>query len=317
MKSDILILGGTGSIGYAFTQNLLAKNRPVTLLVRNVAKAQGIFEPNPLLEIIEGDAQNGALLKELAQDKKVIFHGINYPYHEWKVNMMSVTQHIIEAASVNNAQIIFPGNVYNYGNMATPIVENSPEKPCSIKGQLRVELETTLREAARQGKCNVLIVRLPDFWGENVQNEGVKPIFMNALKGKAMPWLIRIDIPHQAVYTPDAAEIMVRLMLATANSTFELYNYGGQIHDNIQTLFEQIAKQAHVKPKFMVYPKWMVAILAWFMPVLKEIQEMYYLYENTVVLNDDKLRNLFPDFHETSLEEAIQNTLRWFKQYSK
>ncbi len=70
-----------------------------------------------------------------------------------------------------------------------------------------------LERAANAGTCHVLNVRLPDFWGPNVLNEGVKPIFVNALTGKALPWLINIDIPHQSVYTPDAAEIIVRLML--------------------------------------------------------------------------------------------------------
>jgi hypothetical protein len=39
--------------------------------------------------------------------------------------------------------------------------------------------------------------------------------------------------------------------------------------------------------------KWMINLLAIFIPVLKEIKEMTYLYENTVLLNDDKLRKLF------------------------
>jgi hypothetical protein len=38
----------------------------------------------------------------------VIFHGINYSYEAWKGNMQQATQNVIEAASLNKAQIIFP-----------------------------------------------------------------------------------------------------------------------------------------------------------------------------------------------------------------
>jgi nucleoside-diphosphate-sugar epimerase len=63
MNSDILILGGTGSIGYAFTMELVAQKIPVTLLVRDIHKAQQIFDQTSLIEFVEGDVQNGALLK--------------------------------------------------------------------------------------------------------------------------------------------------------------------------------------------------------------------------------------------------------------
>ncbi|NBB30502.1 NAD(P)H-binding protein [Cellulophaga sp. BC115SP] len=311
MNSDILILGGTGSIGYAFTMELVAQKIPVTLLVRDIHKAQQIFDQTPLIEFVEGDVQNGALLKTLAQDKKVIFHGINYSYEAWKGNMQQATQNVIEAASLNKAQIIFPGNIYNYGLIQTPIMEESPENPCAVKGQIRVELEAMMRTAAQNNLCKLLIVRLPDFWGPNVMNEGVRPIFANALKGKPMRWLCNMDIPHQTVYTPDAAKIMVELMKIKQVEEVSVYNYGGQVHASMRTLFAKIAEQAGQSAKYQLMSKWMINLLAIFIPVLKEIKEMTYLYENTVVLNDDKLRRLFPEFKETPLEEAIKTALSW------
>jgi nucleoside-diphosphate-sugar epimerase len=211
MKSEILVLGSTGSIGYAFAENLISKNTPVTVLVRDVQKASNLFQGNSLVEIVQGDVQDLKLLKRISADKKTIFHGINYPYDKWFSNMDIATEKVIEAASQNQATIIFPGNVYNYGNMPL-IYEGSQQNPCTRKGALRVELEMMLRKASEDGKCKVLNVRLPDFWGPNVLNEGIKPVFVNALNKKALPYIFRTDIPHQMVFTKDAAEIMVRLM---------------------------------------------------------------------------------------------------------
>ncbi|MDX5436676.1 MAG: NAD(P)H-binding protein, partial [Pontibacter sp.] len=60
-NSRFLVLGGTGSIGYAFTQELLQHQEQVTLLVRNKQKAQKLFAQWPTLQRIEGDAQDGEL----------------------------------------------------------------------------------------------------------------------------------------------------------------------------------------------------------------------------------------------------------------
>ena len=46
-QPKILVLGATGSIGYAVTQNLLARQLPVTILVRNRQKAVDLFPDAP------------------------------------------------------------------------------------------------------------------------------------------------------------------------------------------------------------------------------------------------------------------------------
>lgn len=316
MKSEILILGSTGSIGYAFADNLISKNTSITVLVRNVQKASNLFKENPLVEIVQGDVQDLELLKRISKDKKHIFHGINYPYDKWFGNMDTATEKVIEAASQNQAMIIFPGNVYNYGNV--PLIhEDSPQNPCTRKGVLRVELEKILFEAAQAGKCKVLNVCLPDFWGLNVLNEGIKPIFMNALNGKSLSYMLTVDIPHQMVFTKDAAEIMVRLMQKGLTKNYENYNYGGYIHPTMKSFLNQISRLANAPEKIQVYPKWLFGILGIFMPVMKEVKEMLYLFENSVILDDDKVRKLFPDFKETNLEVAILETLNWFRHHIK
>jgi nucleoside-diphosphate-sugar epimerase len=316
-----LVLGATGSIGYAVTANLLARQLPVTILVRNRAKAEALFPDESTLTIVEGDAQDATLLNRIAANNDFIFHGINYPYDKWFGNMDTVTKKVIDAAAQAHATIVFPGNVYNFGNTSEPIREDSRPQPCTRKGQLRVELESMLEEAANAGKCRVINVRLPDFWGPNVLNEGVKPIFENALNGKALPWLVNADIPHQAVYTKDAAEITVRLMLREANRTdagddaYQVWNYGGTTVPSIRSWFGKINALTGKPLKIQLYSRFMVSLLGLFMPVLREVKEMLYLYENTILLDDRKVLALFPDFHPTSMKQALTETLTWFSEH--
>lgn len=318
----ILVLGATGSIGYAVVTRLLVRQLPVTILIRNRAKAEALFPEQSLLTFVEGDAQDATLLNQLAADKDFIVHAINYPYDKWFGNMDTVTQKVIEAAAQNQATIVLPGNVYNFGNTKEPIREDSQPNPCTRKGQLRVEIEAMLEVAAKAGRCRVVNVRLPDFWGPNVLNEGVKPIFENALNGKALPWIINADIPHQAVYTLDAAEIMIRLMLRewtarqqsarTGMSPYEVWNYGGTTVPSVRAWFSEITALTHNRLRIQVYSRFTISLLGLFMPIMREVKEMLYLYENTIVLDDTNLRALFPAYRPTSMKQALTETLAWF-----
>lgn len=307
------MLGGTGSIGYAFTQELLRHQEQVTLLVRNKQKAQKLFGPQPTLQLIEGDAQDGDLLLQLGAEATHIFHGVNYPFEKWQNNMERVTQNVIQAAAISKSTIFFPGNIYNFG-LIDVITEETPPSPTTKKGVIRVKLEQMLQQAAEQGKCAVVNLRLPDFWGPNVMNEGIAPVFRGALAGKAMPWLFRNDIPHQLVYTPDAAKVYYMLAKHPPRQPYTVYNFAGEVVPSIKQWQAQIAKAAGTEPRHKVYPGWLFKVMGLFSPGMREIAEMGYLWQNTILLNDDKLRQTLPNIPHTPMQQAIEETLAWHRE---
>lgn len=311
-----LVLGGTGSMGYAFAQELLQQREQVTLLVRDRQKAESLFGPHPSLQLVTGDAQDAALLKELGAAATHIFHGINYPYEQWEAHMERVTRHVVAAAAQQKATILFPGNIYNFG-LTTPITEATPFAPTTKKGAIRVRLEQLLQQAAEAGKCRVINLRLPDFWGPNVMNEGIAPIFKSALQGKPMPWLYRNDIPHQLVYTPDAARVFYELAKLQPAEPYAIYNYAGEVVPSIKDWQAQIAAAAGTQPKHKVFPGWLFRVMGLFSPGMREISEMGYLWDNTLLLQDDKLRRTLPNLPHTPMPQAIKDTLAWFREHAQ
>jgi len=313
MDTKILILGATGGIGYAVTDNLLSKNIPVAILVRNKQKALRLFGDSPLLTVYEGDVQDATLLNRIAHDKDFIFHGVNYPYTDWFGNIDTATIKVIDAASLNHATIVYPGSVYNFGNMRS-IKEDSVPAPVSRKGALRVQLEEMMEQAVQQGRCRALVVRLPDFWGPNVVNHGTVPVFAHALKKKALHYIGNADVPHQFVFTKDAAEIIVMLMMANDKlRPYDVFNYGGQTFTTAREFLHTIAQVADAPANVQVMKRWVVTVMAWFMPVMREVKEMLYLFENPVCLNDEKVKRTFPEFKPTPLTTAVAETLEWFR----
>ncbi len=313
VQPEYLVTGATGGIGYSVVNELLERGHAARILVRNRNKANRLFKENPLLSIVEGDVKNSGALKEAARGTRVLFHGVNYPYNMWEKNMEEVTGNIIEAAAASRATILFPGNVYNFGIPDMPIKEDTPPNPIARKGEIRVGLEKMLQEAAVQDRCRVIIVRAADFWGPNIINGLMDPNFVNPLKKKGFRWVGKTDIPHQLTYTPDLAKLFVRLSREEGLNAFEVFNYGSAVVPSIKSWFEMIAQETGAPLRIQSLSKLMISGIGLFVPVLRELKEMFYLFENSVVLDDTKIKSFYPDFKPTVMTGAIRHTLAWFK----
>jgi nucleoside-diphosphate-sugar epimerase len=313
MEKKYLVLGATGGIGYAYTNELLRNGIKASILVRDRVKAEQMFNKNPLLNILEGDVNDIGRLRSSMQDADVIFFGINYPYHLWDRYMKSITSNVINTATYNGATILFPGNIYSFGNMKDPIKESTIPAPTSKKGKLRNEMEIMLQEAASKGKCRVINLRLPDFWGPNVNNGLIKPLLGNAARGKTMHWMVKADVPHQFVYTSDAAQLFHKVSLEPGLPPYYVLNYGGQVLPSVAMFAERISSIASSPNRLKIYSKRTLKILGLFLPLVKELIENLYQFENCVVLDDSKLRSIYADWQDTPLEAAIHDTIEWFR----
>lgn len=314
MSNKFLILGATGGIGFAFTNELLKNKESATILARDKRKAKNLFHNNPNLEIIEGDIKDLVLLKRISIDKQYIFFGINFPYKLWGKEFTPALLAAIEATSQNNATILYPENNYSFGNIQNAITENTVHNPTTKKGSIRLEMIQILKKATSENKCKAIIVRLPDFYGPNVTNGLIKPIFGNAVKNKPINWVINANIPHQFVYTPDAARLFYMLAQESSLSNYFLINYGGITISSINELSKKISAYAKSPEKVKVAPKLMLNILGLFVPEIRELKENFYQFEESIIIDDSKLYKLFPKSKSTKIDETLKETLEWYKE---
>jgi len=313
MSKKYLVLGATGSIGYAFTRELLKQGIETDILVRNREKAQKLFHNNPLLNIHVGDVQDADMLMDVSAGKDIIFHGVNHPYQYWYKLMKPVTSLVIKAARQNRSTILFPGNIYAFGNIDEPIREETVPVPSTKKGQLRFDLDIMLQEEADTGQCSVINLRLPDFWGPNVTNGLIKPLFGNAARGKSMTWMVRADVPHQFVYTPDAARLFYLLSIENHLPPYFVLNYGGKVVPSVAALAEDISMEAGSPNRLKLLSKATLRILGWFVPLVRELNENIYQFENCIKLDDTKVRTKYPEFEETRFDDALRETINWYR----
>ena len=307
-----LVLGATGSFGGALALELLARGYTVRALVRDPAKAAARLGKRPDLDLVRGNALDPIAVSQAARGASVVVHGVNYPYDQWAPNMHVATENAIAAAEEARALIVFPGNVYGLGAPGrAPLTEAAPNAPCSGKGALRVELEEHLRWSAQAGHSRVLILRAGDYFGPTVRNGLVDPIFANALRGRPMQALGRLDVPHQWAYVPDLARAAADLIArAKTLKPFEVVNFAGHIALPARAFFAEVATAAG-RPKLAVrrVPWWLLGLVGRFKPVVRELMEMRYLFDEAVVLDDPRFRQLLPSFKATPLDAAIRETL--------
>jgi nucleoside-diphosphate-sugar epimerase len=317
LKSDeapVLILGATGSFAGAVTAELLKRGVRVRALVRNKQKLFDRFGQPDLLEIVEGDVQNTNDLNTAARGCKTIVHGINYLYHQWFPHMETANNNILAAARMNDALIVFPGNVYSLGAAGDrPFTEASPHNPVSRKGELRQWMEEELQSYADQGG-RVLIMRAGDYFGPTARNGYLDPLFGGAAKGKAMLALGNLALSHQWAYVPDLARATVDLMEKPADlRPYEIVNFEGTVVASQRQFMSDISRVAKSRDKVNRAPWFLLKLVALFDPLIREVMEMKYLFESTVLIEGPRFNELLPGFQATTHDTAIRRTIDSYK----
>ncbi len=312
----MLVVGATGGFGRAVVEERLRRGRPVRCLVRDPLKASRLFGERRGLEIIQGDAEDGPAVLAAADGCSSIVHAVNFPYPKWVPHMARATAHVIAAARAAQATILFPGNVYGLGPQSNePLAEDVPNRPVADKGTLRVTIENSLQQAAEEGSVRVIILRAGDYFGPTVRNGLVDPIFESAINGKPLRAIGKLDIQHQWAFVPDLARAALDLLSsATDLEAFEVVNFAGYVPPTQREFLKLIATEAGYQDLLIRAVPWSaLKVVAVFDSVVRELMELRYLFDSSVILEGAKLYRLLPKFKETAISDAVRITLESYR----
>ena len=217
MNKTHVVFGATGALGAAIVRQLATEGKPVRAVVRNTDRTRQVLPKSA--EITVGNATRPESVHAVCKGAAVIYHCVNVPYSKWSTVMPGVTDNLLAGAREAKGRLVFPGNVYGYGPFQIiPATEDHPLAATSKKGQLRNALERKLMDAHQAGDVRVVIPRFPDYYGPNVTNKLMAPIFEAALVGRKASWMGKLDVPHDLVYIDDAAVACV--LLGTTESAY-------------------------------------------------------------------------------------------------
>jgi nucleoside-diphosphate-sugar epimerase len=313
MAKTILVLGATGGVGGAVARAFLNHGWRVKALSRRPEEAAAKFPPLKGVAWIGGDAMKQADVVHAADGTDAIFHGAHpAKYQHWEEWGVPMLRHGIAAAKANGARLIFPGNIYNFGPDAGAFVsETAPQNPPSEKGKIRVRMEDLLKDAALHG-VRSLVVRANDYFGPHSPSSWFGGAMVKPGKPlRSVTYPGARDVGHGFAYLPDLAEAIARLMENQAKLTdFEVVHFGGHWFER-GVEFAQAVGRAAGRPDLPVrrFPWFAVFLARPFVPMLREIWRMRYLWREPLRLDNTKLVALIGPEPHTPIDQALRTTL--------
>ncbi|AYG68239.1 MULTISPECIES: SDR family oxidoreductase [unclassified Rhizobium] len=305
-----LILGATGGIGGAVAEGLAARGWRIRALNRNAAEATRC---QPDFDWVQGDAMQADDVLKAAQGADVILHAVNPPgYRNWGKVVLPMLDNTIAAAKAVGARIVLPGTVYNFGPDVFPDVsEDSAQRPKTRKGAIRVEMERRLRAAAEQDGTPVIIVRAGDFFGGSRANSWFSQAMVTPGKPiSSMTYPGERGLGHQWAYLPDVAETMIRLIeKGDELPVFAVYHMRGHWDGDGMQIVDAVQRVLGHKVKVKAFPWWIVPLAAPFVPFMRELREMSYLWDVPLQMRNDKLLAVLGEEPHTPIDEAVRASL--------
>jgi nucleoside-diphosphate-sugar epimerase len=189
--------------------------------------------------------------------------------------------------------------------------EDSPINPPSEKGKVRKAIIDMMMAEIKAGRLEGIVARSADFYGpKNEKSFLVEVVYNNFKKGKAANWFSDLDKKHSFTYTPDAAKATAILGNAPASD----WNQVWHLPTNPNTLTGRemaalFAKEMNVKNKVSVLPVWLVKIIGWFIPFMKEMPEMMYQYDRPYFFDSSKFTKRF-GLQATSYQEGVKKIVK-------
>jgi nucleoside-diphosphate-sugar epimerase len=307
------IFGAAGTIGPAVAVELERRGIPFRVVGRSRPKLESVFGRLEHAEIFDADVGDLRSASAAARGVDTIIYavGLPYPSHHLHPALMRTT---VDAAIAMNVQrLVLVSSVYAYGAPRSPrVAETHARLPETRKGQYRKEQEDIVLEAHLKGQIDGLVVRLPDFYGPGADNSLAHQIFSAALAGKTANWIGPVNGPHEFVFVADTGPVIMDLALC-AECYGEAWNFGGPESINTLDFITRVYRAVGRAPRYRSVGRGLLKILGWFSPLMRELQEMIYLQETPVILDDTKLLAKFPHVHKTPYDEGIQETLEWMR----
>lgn len=307
------LIFGAGQVGMNLMEQLVSAGVQVTLVNRRGQLHESL--PSGA-RVIAGDLSDPATVARLATGAEVVFATAQPAYTDWPKGWPPLIQSIVEGIAQTNARLVFVDNLYMYGDThGQPLRENLPYAATGHKGRARAQVATTLLDAHRAGRIQVTIGRASDFFGPRGADTAIfgERFFAAAFAGKPVDLFGDPALPHTYTYLPDFARGLITLSQHT-----EAYGRAWHTpnHQTVSTaemirLFGielgQTIKTRQVSPL-------MLSMVGVFVPIVREMKEMRYEFEQGFTVDDSQFRAAF-GAQTTPLPEAVQATVAWFRRH--
>jgi nucleoside-diphosphate-sugar epimerase len=263
-------------------------------------------------QLVRAEAGDPAAAAEAARGAAVVYHCMNPAYSTaaWGAELPRLQASLVAAAGRAGARLVVLDNLYALGRpRGRTLTEALPPDPCSRKGEIRARLQVALSQAVARGDVRAVTGRASDFYGPGgFMTQFGDRFWKPALAGKSIGGVVDPGTPHTYHFIPDVAAGLAALGLdPEADGAFMLPCHPAettrQLVDRFATALGRPIALGRIPPLAL-------KLLAFAMPILKEVNEMAYQWEERFEVDDTRFRARFGDL-TTPRDEAARRTVAW------
>jgi nucleoside-diphosphate-sugar epimerase len=299
-----VILGGGGPIGTHLAKSLKEFTQDIRITARNPKKV------NEDDDLVSADLLDPGATDRAVEGCEVAYLtvGLKYDHKVWAEQWPVVIKNVIDACVSHGTKLVFFDNIYMYQlPLRNPMTEEHPWGASSKKGKVRTQVVNMIWEATKTRGLNALVARSGDFFGPGIEGTSVltETVIKPLSAGQTANWLGNVDKIHTFTYVPEAAWATAKLGNSDDcyGETWHLPTPKDQW--NGKQWVQHFAKEMGKSPKMRKVPKWMVKMMGWFIPVMKESVEMLYQFQQDYVFDSSKFEKRF-DYAPIKNEDAVR-----------
>ncbi len=251
-----------------------------------------------------------------ARGASVVYQCLNAPYTRWPQEFPPLQRAVLTAAERENALLVTLENVYAYGPTGgKPMTEDLPLAASTIKGRTRAAMTQELLSAASAGRVRIAIGRASDFFGAGVTGSTLgERIFANAIAGRPVDFIGNPNLLHTYSYVPDMAAGLATLG-TDARAVGQVWHLPGPPTGTTRGLLDLLAGVLEHPVKIRTTSKLVLRALGLINPLIRELAEMEYEFEEPFVLDTTKYESTFGR-GGTPLPAAISATVAWYRGHA-
>ena len=232
----------------------------------------------------------------------VIVAAANPSYEHWARDVPALHAGIRAAARAQGATVILPGNVYVFGPASPPPWgQSSAHLAENPLGVIRRDMEA----AYRRDGVRTIVLRAGDFIDTRGSGAWFDRILPKARGGTAIRYPGAADVPHAWAFLPDLVRAATDLaamrhrLAPFEDVPFPGYTLTGRDIAAILTCVQ--GRTIGVAP----FPWWQLHLARPFLPVVRHVFEMRYLWDLPHNLDGARFAELLPGFAATPVEEVL------------
>ncbi len=285
--TSLHVIFGTGPVGCWTARSLVDRGLPVRAVNR------GGRRPDLLpaaVELVTADASDAAQAVHAVEGAGVVYQAMNPPYDRWHEAFPVLQASALAAAGAAGARYVSVENLYMYDSSAV-MTEDSPQRPVSKKGELRLRMADEVAAAHARGVVQAAQLRSADYYGPRLGGSATQPHSFAYIEdvGRAAAELgVRDEAVGRVWFAPHAPALTQ-----------------GAMADGLCRELGEPAGYSVISPLMM-------RLAGLFVPAAKESVEMLYEFTQPFVVDSGRIQREF-SLDPTPSDEGLRRTAVWWR----